>query len=82
MRTGKTQQQIDYIREHLNKGETIFMGGMKDPTDYLNRLGEGYSAQPHYAKRSIPLEITYSDFYRIDTIEYLPTVCGYVFRKV
>jgi len=50
MRSGKTQQQIEYIKEHLNKGETMFVGGMEDPKDYLNRLGEGYVAEEVFSK--------------------------------
>ena len=81
MRTGKTQQQIDYIKEHINKGETMFVGGLKDPKEYLERLGEGYSAEESFRTRNI--DITFDDILGYTTFtggEKIKT--GYIFRKI
>lgn len=55
MRTGKTQQQIEIIKDCLSRNETVFIGGMEDPTDYLNRLGEGYVAEESFRTTNINL---------------------------
>lgn len=81
MRTGKTQKQIDYIKEHLNKGETMLVGGMEDPKDYLNKLGEGYVAEESFRTISIKLmqdDISGTIYW--DDIEKIKT--GYIFRKL
>ena len=77
MRTGKTQQQIDYIKEHLNKGEIMFVGGMKDPTDYLNRLGEEYSAEESFRTTNINMNLEDTYFTGGEKIK-----TGYIFRKL
>lgn len=81
MRTGKTQQQIEYIKERLNKGETMFVGGMEDPTDYLNRLGEGYIAEESF--RTTNINLTFMD--DLQNIFYTggeKIKTGYIFRKI
>lgn len=45
MRTGKTEKQITEIKERLDNNKTVIIAGLKTPTDYLNRLGEGYVAE-------------------------------------
>ena len=48
MRTGKTEKQITEIKEQIDNNKTVLIAGLKTPTDYLNRLGEGYVAEESF----------------------------------
>lgn len=44
MRAGKTQKQVEELKQQLDEGKVILIAGLKSSEDYLNRLGEGYEA--------------------------------------
>ena len=77
MRTGKTQQQVDNLRKLLQEGRVIHIGGMKDPTDYLNRLGEEYSAEESFRTTNINMNLEDTYFTGGEKIK-----TGYIFRKL
>lgn len=66
MRTGKTEKQITEIKEQLDNNKTVLIAGLKTPTDYLNRFGEGYVAEESF--RSI---------FGAEKVKI-----GYIFRKL
>lgn len=83
MRTGKTQMQIGMLAKSLNEGQSVFIAGMKEPKDYIDRLFKDFGivviTAPHYIK---PSE---SNRFHLDgdkLTEYLPTLTGYEFRKI
>lgn len=66
MRTGKTEKQISEIKEQLDNNKTALVAGLKAPTDYLNRLGDGYVA-----------EESFSSIFGAEKVK-----TGYIFRKL
>lgn len=82
MRSGKTAKQIEELKQQLDLGKSILVAGLKDSGEYLNRLGEGYEAEPHYMQHSKPIEVTWTDLWTLNAVEYLPTLVGYKFKKL
>ena len=81
MRVGKTQMQIGMLAKSLNEGQSVFIAGMKDPKDYIDRLARDFNiiviTTPHYIK---PSE---SNRFHLDgdkLTEYLPILTGYEFK--
>ena len=41
MRTSKTEKQITEIKKQLDNSQTVLVAGLKNPSNYLERLGDG-----------------------------------------
>lgn len=81
MRTGKTEKQIAEIKEQLDNNKTVLVAGLKTPTDYLNKLGDGYVAEESF--RTQNMIRVYDEISRAvywDGGEKVKT--GYIFRKL
>lgn len=48
MRIGKTEKQIIELKKQLDNTQTVLVAGLKNPSDYLERLGEGYTAEESF----------------------------------
>jgi len=49
MRTGKTEKQIMEIKKQLDNNQTVLVAGLKNPSNYLERLGDGYIAKESFS---------------------------------
>ena len=65
MKTGKTEKQITEIKKQLDNNQTVLVAGLKNPYNYLERLGDGYIAEESFSS-------TFSE-------EKVKT--GYIFKK-
>lgn len=81
MRTGKTEKQIVGLKEQLDNNQTVLVAGLKEPSNYLERLGEGYTAEESFVVRQptrtydeISGAIYWSGGEKVKT--------GYIFKKV
>jgi hypothetical protein len=81
MRIGKTEKQIIELKEQLDSNQTILVAGLKEPSNYLERLGKGYIAEESFVTRQqtrtydeISGAIYWTDGEKIKT--------GYIFKKL
>ncbi len=80
---GKTKIQLDSIAEELNKGNSVFIAGLKCEKEYVNRLHRYYDiiveAIPHYVTPSLSNQFHFNND---KVVEYLPTLTGFEFLKI
>lgn len=81
MRACKTENQILEIKKQLDNNQTVLVGGLKNPSDYLNRLGNGYVAEESFRTQNmirvydeISGAVYWSGGEKVKT--------GYIFRKI
>lgn len=78
----KTKIQLDSIAEELNKGNSVFVAGLKCEKEYVNRLHRDYNiiveAIPHYITPSLSNQFHFNNN---KVTKYLPTLTGYEFLK-
>lgn len=74
--------QIEMIAKSLNEDKSVFVAGMEDPKDYIDRLFKNFGivviTEPHYMA---PSRSNRFHFDGDNVTEYLPTLTGYEFRK-
>ena len=84
MRTGKTQMQIGMLAKSLNEGESVFIAGMKDPKDYIDRLFKDFGIvviiEPRYIAKDTEIVLEHVPPYRVWETKYEPTLTGYEFK--
>lgn len=86
MRTGKTHEQVSLLAKSLNEGNSVFVAGIKNPKDYINRLFKDFGivtlTEPHYVTRNY--EITFEDTYPFRVWESggESKLTGYEFSKI
>lgn len=81
MRAGKTEKQIVELKEQLNNNQIVLVAGLKEPSNYLERLGEGYTVEESFITRQqtevydeISGAVYYSGGEKVKT--------GYIFKKL
>lgn len=85
MRTGKTHQQIAMLAKSLNEGNSVFVAGIKDPKDYIERLFRDFNIVvqtiPHYVTKDTERVLEDVPPYRVWETKYEPLLTGYEFRN-
>jgi len=86
MRTGKTQASLQILVEQLDKGNSVFVAGMKDPKEYTERLfkehGLVVETNPHYVTKNTETILEDVPPYRVWETKYEPQLTGYEFKKI
>ena len=82
MRTGKSNQQIAMIATRLNEGKSVFVAGIKNPKDYIERLFKTFGivviTEPHYITKNTEIVLEENRIWRT---EYEPQLTGFNFCK-
>ena len=85
-RYGKTHHQIGMLANYLNEDKSVFVAGMKDPKDYIERLfrdfGIAVITEPHYITKDTELVLEDIPPYRAWETKYEPQLTGYEFKKI
>jgi len=86
MRTGKTHVQIAMLAKSLNEDKSVFIAGMKNPKDYIERLFRDFGitviTEPHYIVKDTEIVLEHVPPYRVWETKYEPHLTGYEFRKL
>jgi hypothetical protein len=86
MRTGKTHVQIAMIATRLNQGNSVFVAGIENPKEYIERLFKTFgivvTTEPHYVTKDTEIILEDVPPYRIWKTKYEPLLTGYEFRKL
>lgn len=86
MRTGKTHVQISLLVKSLNENKSVFVGGMKSPKDYIERLFKDFGivviTEPHYITKDTEIVLEDVPPYRVWETKYEPILTGFEFKKL
>lgn len=83
IRTGKTKIAIEELAHNLIKEKTVFVYGLKQPDEYINRLKEVFNINVELIPKYIePSENNRFHFKQNTVIEYLPEIVGYEFKII
>lgn len=86
MRTGKTHEQVLLLAKSLNKGNSVFVVGIKNPKDYIDRLFKDFGivslTEPRYITKDTEIVLEDVPPYRVWKTRYEPQLTGYEFTKI
>ena len=84
-RYGKTHHQIGILAKYLNEDKSVFIAGMINPKDYIERLSRDFGitviAEPKYVTKNTEIILEDVPPYRGWKKEHEPLLTGYEFRK-
>lgn len=84
-RYGKTHHQIGMLAKYLNEDKSVFIAGMINPKDYIERLSRDFGitviAEPKYVTKDTKIILEDVPPYRGWKKEHEPLLTGYEFRK-
>ena len=84
-RYGKTYHQIGMLAKYLNEDKSVFIAGMVNPKDYIERLSRDFGitviAEPKYVTKNTEIILEDVPPYRGWKKEHEPLLTGYEFRK-